>query len=43
VKSGRVDEAARDAEPHTSEEASELEQAEEAGKSRAKDRDGGEK
>lgn len=38
VKSGRVDDAARAAEPSTPEEASELEQAEEAGKRHAKDR-----
>ena len=38
VKSGRVDDAARAAKPSTPEEAAELEQAEEAGKSRAKDR-----
>jgi len=38
VKSGRVSETAREAEPKTAEEAKELRDAEEAGKSRAKGR-----
>jgi hypothetical protein len=37
IKSGRVDEAAQEAAPHTDEEAAELEKAEAIGKSHAKD------
>jgi hypothetical protein len=37
IKSGRVEEAAQNAAPHTDEEAAELERAEAIGKSHAKD------
>ena len=37
VESGKVDEAARDAEPRNQQEASEMQKAEQAGKSHAKD------
>ena len=39
VKSGRVDQAARDAEPKSQAEADEMKKAEEAGKSRSKGED----
>jgi len=37
VESGKVDQAARDAEPRNQQEASEMQKAEQAGKSHAKD------
>ena len=39
VKSGKVEEAARDAKPKSEAEAKEMEQAEQAGRSRAKEED----